>query len=290
MEANDIILRIKEIDAELLRRKRGSKLDGYNREKTHKKQMEFHKCDKRVRFVFGGNRSGKTECGAVEAVWLARGIHPFKPNKPDVFGWVVSVSYDVSRDVAQNKVLSYIKPEWIVDIVMLSGRKGDAEYGIVDHIIIKNVFGGVSKIGFKSMEQGRERFQGASLDFVWFDEEPDKSVYDECVMRLLDRKGLVWCTMTPLKGLTWVHDEIYLNPKGRDDIWFCFMEWRDNPYLDGAEVARLESCMSKEELESRKLGRFRAESGLVYSEFDIDLHIIEPFLCPSRRLVKNRAK
>ena len=36
-------------------------------------------------------------------------------------------------------------------------------------------FGGISAIGFKSCDQGREKFQGASLDFVWFDEEPPRT-------------------------------------------------------------------------------------------------------------------
>lgn len=60
------------------------KLAGYNAlDKVHKKQMEFHMCLKRNRWVFGGNRTGKTECGAVEAVWFARGIHPYrKINRP----------------------------------------------------------------------------------------------------------------------------------------------------------------------------------------------------------------
>ena len=68
-------------------------------EKVHKKQLYFHKCKKRNRWVFGGNRSGKTECGAVETVWLARGIHPFKENKKDISCWVVSLTRQVQRDV-----------------------------------------------------------------------------------------------------------------------------------------------------------------------------------------------
>ena len=71
----------------------------------------------------------------------------------------------------------------------MSGRKGAPEYGIIDHIVVRNVFGGLSKIGFKSCDQGREKFQGASLDYVWFDEEPPYDVYEECVMRVLDRCG-----------------------------------------------------------------------------------------------------
>ena len=68
------------------------KLAGYNLIKTHKKQMEFHACKKRNRWVFGGNRTGKTECGAVEAVWFARGIHPYRKIKGATKGWVVSLT------------------------------------------------------------------------------------------------------------------------------------------------------------------------------------------------------
>ena len=44
------------------------------------------------------------------------------------------------------------------------------ENGVIDFIRVKNVFGGTSIIGFKSCDQGREKFQGTSLDYVWFDE------------------------------------------------------------------------------------------------------------------------
>ncbi|MCX4286417.1 MAG: terminase family protein, partial [Clostridia bacterium] len=191
---------------------------------------------KRNRWVFGGNRSGKTECGAVETVWLSRGIHPFRANKPDTSCWVVSLSQQVQRDVAQQKILYYLDKNWIEEVVMISGAKSSPEYGIIDYIEVKNVFGGLSRIAFKSCEAGREKFQGASLDFVWFDEEPPKDIYEECKMRILDRRGHLFATMTPLKGLTWVHDEIYLNVHNSAEVWCEFMEWADNPYLPEDEV------------------------------------------------------
>ena len=97
-------------------------------------------CTKRNRWVFGGNRSGKTECGAVETIYLARGNHPFKENKKNVEGWVVSLSTQVQRDVAQKKILNYLNPDWIEEVVMLSGRKDYPENGVIDYIKIKNVF------------------------------------------------------------------------------------------------------------------------------------------------------
>ena len=246
-------------------RRRSSPLARYNKSKIHAKQMAFHKCLKRNRWVFGGNRSGKTECGAVETVWLARGIHPYRPNKPSVSCWVVSVSQQVQREVAQQKILYYLDKSWISDVVMSSGSKGSPDYGVIDCIIVKNVFGGTSKIGFKSCEAGRDKFQGASLDFVWFDEEPPKDVYDECKMRVLDRRGHIFGTMTPLKGLTWVYDEIYLNSYKSKEVWYEFMEWADNPYLSADEAAEMSRSMSDDMLQSRRFGRFTAGHVLVYT-------------------------
>lgn len=280
MTSEEIINEIRLIDEEINRRLRECKIDEYNTGKVkHIKQLEFHKNTHKNRWVFGGNRSGKTECGAVETVWYARGIHPFKENKPRD-GWVVSLSQQVQRDVAQSKILSYLKKEWIEDIVMISGKKGSADAGVIDTIYVKNVFGGVSKIGFKNCDQGREKFQGTSLDYVWFDEEPPEDIYVECKMRVLDRSGEIFGTMTPLKGLTWVYDTIYLNSSNDPDIWYEQMEWADNPYLSKSEIEKLSMTLSNDELLSRRYGNFSSGSGLVYNEFDENYNVIEPFDVP----------
>lgn len=274
-----ILQAINKIEREQQRRLT-SPLARYNKGKVHLKQMAFHRCLKRNRWVFGGNRSGKTECGAVETVWLARGIHPYRRNKPNIACWVVSLSQQVQREVAQQKVLYYLDKTWIEDVVMVVGSKGAPSYGVIDYIVVKNVFGGTSKIAFKSCEAGRDKFQGASLDFVWFDEEPPKDIYDECMMRVLDRKGHVFGTMTPLKGLTWVYDEIYLNCHSNKEVWFEFMEWADNPYLEQDEVEQMSRSMSQDMLDSRRYGKFTSGSGLVYGEFS-EANIVEPFDFPA---------
>ncbi len=275
------IFRLRAVERELARRRDADALARYNRgRKKHKKQIAFHKCPKRNRWVFGGNRSGKTECGAVEAVWLARGVHPYKKNKPNVFGWVVSLTQQVQRDVAQKKILHYLRPDQIADVVMVSGRKDNPAAGVVDQIVVKNAFGGTSVIGFKSCDQGRERFQGSSLDFVWFDEEPPREIYEECRMRVLDKRGEIFGTMTPLKGLTFAYEEIYLNRSGDPEIWYEFMEWADNPFLPKGEIEALSRSMDEATLQSRRYGRFAAREGLVYPEFDERVHVIEPFAIP----------
>ena len=41
--------------------------------------------------------------------------------------------------------------------------------------------------------------------------------------------------MTPLKGLTFVYNEIFLNRKNDPEVWYEFIDWSDNPYLDDEE-------------------------------------------------------
>ncbi|MGN0787635.1 MAG: terminase large subunit domain-containing protein [Candidatus Onthoplasma sp.] len=272
------ILKIEKIQAE---RKEKNKLFSYNTgEKIHKKQIEFHACLKKNRWVFGGNRSGKTECGAVEVVYFARGVHPYRKITRATSGWVVSLSTQVQRDVAQSKILNYLNPDWIEDVVMLSGRKDNYKNGIIDYILVKNVFGTTSKIGFKSCDQGREKFQGTSLDYVWFDEEPPYDIYTECRMRVLDKNGDIFGTMTPLKGMTFVYDEIFLNKFNDPNIWYEFMQWDDNPYISEQAKQAMKQSMSEDELKSRQYGEFMDCGGRVYPEFDENLNVIEPFDIP----------
>lgn len=281
MTVNDIIKKLRSVEREQKIRYDKNAILRYNTGSlVHKKQIEFHRCQKKNRWVFGGNRSGKTQCGAVEALYFARGIHPYRKIEKALNGWVVSLSAQVQRDVVQEKIFAYINPDWIVNVVMQSGRKDSAKNGIIDYIDIKNVFGSVSRIGFKSCDQGREKFQGTGLDFVWFDEEPPKDIYDECKMRVLDVGGDIFGTMTPLKGLTFLYDEIYLNCNNDENVWHIFMQWDDNPFISKQAVEHMKSTMSKEQLRSRQYGEFIDFGGRVYGEFDERIHVVEPFNVP----------
>lgn len=277
----ELVKKILTVEKELDSRYKSNKLNFYNKQgKIHKKQVLFHKCKKRNRWIFGGNRSGKTECGAVEVVYMACGNHPYRENKLTQ-GWVVSLSRQVQRDVAQKKILEYLPPSSIEKIVMVSGGQDSAENGIIDFILVKSSVGGLSKIGFKSCDQGREKFQGASLDYVWFDEEPPFDIYLECKMRVLDKCGDIFGTMTPLKGLTWVYNTIYLNEKNDDEVWCETMEWADNPFLSKKEIENMTKTLPADEIESRRYGKFMQNGGMVYNEFDENIHVIEPFEIPA---------
>lgn len=249
---------------------------GINYYEPHYKQQDFHKSSLRNRWVFGGNRTGKTVGGGTETVWYATGQHPYKQIKTPNRGWVVSLTNEVQRDVAQKEVLRWLPKHMIQDVQMRQGRRDSLETGIIDFIQLTNG----SIIGFKSCDQGRAKFQGTSQHYIWFDEEPPEDIFAECKMRVLDTVGDIWGTMTPLQGLTWVYDTIYMNEKRDQDVKYWLIEWADNPYLSRDAIAQLEGTLSEEEREARQYGKFVAMSGLVYKEFNEDIHIIDPFDVP----------
>jgi phage terminase large subunit-like protein len=260
---------IQELQAIIERRLKENRIEIYNTgDKVHKKQIEFHKSPKRIKGLFGGNRTGKTVAGAVEAVLHALGDSRYRKLKPSS-GWVVSLTNEVQRDVAQKEVLKWLPKKEIQDIIIRHGRKSDPENSIIDKIVLKNG----QTIGFKTVEQGREAFQGTSQAWIWFDEEPPKDIYDECWMRIIDTKGDMWFTMTPLKGLTFVYDLIYLNERNDPEIDYWMMEWEDNPWLDKEEIERMIANMPEEEREARQYGRFTSLSGFGLPELRKEIHI-----------------
>ena len=110
--------------------------------RLHKKQIEFHKDQSRIRWVFGGNRTGKTVAGAVETVWFARGNHPYRTISKPMKGWVVSLTNEVQRDVAQKEILRWLEPSWIKKIVARRGEADDPKNAILDFIVVKSQSGG----------------------------------------------------------------------------------------------------------------------------------------------------
>ena len=152
------------------------------------------------------------------------------------------------RDVAQRQEIS---DKYLEQIVTPLSRAG----------LVRSVRGGLSSIGFKSCDQGRSVFQGTSLDWVWFDEEPPEEIYDECRMRILDRRGDIWGTMTPLLGLTWVHDRIYADTQD-PEVWHETMSWADNPFLDERELKVMEQALTPQQRRSRQYGEFASGNGL----------------------------
>lgn len=130
-----------------------------------------------------------------------------------------------------------------------------------------------TKINFKSYEQGREKFQGAGKRVIWFDEEPPKDIWEECTVRSEAGVPLdIIMTMTPVNGMTWVYDEIYLDTSN-PDIFVSEADWDDNPWLEEEQKAKMGRRLTPQALEVRKKGKFVKKTGLVCPWWQRGVHV-----------------
>ena len=196
-------------------KKRRSTRDRLTGFRPYPKQLEhFGKgSSHRERLLMAGNQLGKSYCGAYETALHLTGRYPewwpgrrwSRPTR----GWIASETAEVTRDTAQRLLLGPPEDEeqWgtgmiPADAIRGWARKTSSVANSIDTLRVRHVSGGVSVAGFKSYDQGRKKFQAATLDWVWLDEEPPMDVYQEAKTRTNVELGLVTLTFTPLLGLS----------------------------------------------------------------------------------------
>lgn len=244
-----------------------------NSYKPHPKQEIFHKAvDKKTRLYIGGNRSGKTVAGIVEDVWWLTKRHPYRkfPDRP-ISGRIVTVDFTNGVE----KIIMPLLKQWIPPSELRGGSWTDAYSAQLRTLYFDNG----SEVELMSYDQDLDKFAGTSRDFVHYDEEPPNDIYTECQMRLIDRKGCSWLTMTPVEGMTWVYDTIYEpgTKTNHERIEVIEVDITENPYLDKDEVrSAIDSIADEDERLARSQGKFVQLGGLVYKSFDPRIHVIDP--------------
>lgn len=210
---------------EKARRKKYNAMRDY---KPYPKQAQFHALSATAseRALGAGNQLGKTLAGSMESAYHATGLYPDwwegKRFKKHNIGRIGGETTENIRDTTQKLLVGRIQQgdetvgtgsiprDKIIELV--KGPMGDK--GSLDHIKVRHVDNGVSLIYFKSYAAGREKWQGDTIDWVWFDEEPPYDVYSEGRERT-SAGQLGWfatLTFTPLKGMTDVVNQFYKTP------------------------------------------------------------------------------
>ncbi|CAB4140978.1 Terminase-like family [uncultured Caudovirales phage] len=193
------------------KRRRENRLTSY---RPYSKQREFHAAGAihRERLLMAGNQLGKTYCGAAEVAFHLTGQYPdwWQGKRWDrpVRWWAGSKTGEVTRDGVQRYLVGEPKDEaqWgtgmipAVSLVDHSRRQGIAD--ALDSVLVKHTSGGTSTLGFKSYDQGRQKWQSETLDGVWFDEEPPMDIYMEGLTRTNATGGISMITFTPLLGMS----------------------------------------------------------------------------------------
>ncbi len=175
--------------------------------------MEFHTngATHRERLLMAANQVGKTFCGGAEMAYHLTGRYPDwwrgRIFKQPVRAWTGSTGFEATRDGVQRILIGEPKNDAAWGTGLIPGDdfvgKPDRKQGVpnaIDNVLVKHASGGESTLGFKSYDQGREKWQGETLDIVWLDEECPMDIYMEALTRTNATGGMIYLTFTPLKG------------------------------------------------------------------------------------------
>lgn len=133
-----------------------------------------------------------------------------------------------------------------------------------------------SFVEFMSYDQDVDKFAGTSRHFIHFDEEPPQDIYIECMTRLIDTGGSWWMTLTPVMGMEWMFDDIYLPGKNdpESNIGVIEVDMTENPYLDAVEILNYIQLIPEDDIDARQHGKFVRRGGVIYKAFDKNVHVI----------------
>ena len=197
-------------------------------------------------YLFGGNRSGKTEL-------MAKRTCQRMAESPGYLAWICGLSHESSVQVQQSAVHRYIPKTWRRE------RRGVRQVANIA-FSPKNGFTNNSFVGpngsqawFKNYSMEASKLEGSNLDLAWCDELVPLTWVETLRYRLIDRKGKLVVSFTPIEGYTptvkqamaghivteWKECDTDIIPEGRmpykgrtrdgDPIMWFFSQ--DNPYI-----------------------------------------------------------
>ncbi len=239
-----------------------------NRYKPHAKQTEFAADQHKHRLYVGGNRSGKTVAGVIEDIRYLKGEHPYRkvPEAP-IRGRVVGVDFASGID----KILLPQFQQWVPKSLLINGSWDDSYSKERRVLTLSNG----SFVEFMSYDQDLQKFAGTSRHFVHFDEEPPELIYDECRARLVDTDGEWWMTLTPVEGMEYIYEQVYIPGKeGHPLFGVVEVEMSDNIYLDKKAIEDYLSSLTPEQRAIREKGQFIQVGGAVFKNFNQLSHTI----------------
>lgn len=239
--------------------------------RPYPKQAAFHEggAAHRERLFLAGNQLGKTVAGSCEYAYHLTGHYPDwwrgrRWGRP-IVGWAAGVTAESTRDNPQRVLMGRpgrwgtgtIPSDRILDVSRAAGVRD-----LIDTVRVRHASGGVSMLSFKFYEKGREKWQGETLDLVWFDEEPPVEIYSEGLTRTNATGGLVYLTCTPVLGMTQVIAQFLQN--ATPDRHVTQMTIDDAEHYTAEERERIVASYPPHEREARTKGVPMLGSGRIF--------------------------
>lgn len=236
------------------------------------KHETFHKSQKTVRAIFGGNRSGKTYCGLVELLFHAcLKRHPFTGKDNPIKGHyrIFTTKFQIAEELIIPMLQEWIPQKWY------RGGSWQEAYDSKYHILYG---ANCTVIDIFTYDQEVGATESVTLDGCWMDEEAPERMYSSTVSRLMSAKGFLILTVTPLFGMSWAL-RIW-RQSGSDTIDVFKFSIHDNKHLDPAYVKQMIEQWPENERAARENGDFLEFAGLVYKELDDRVHFLRDWKEP----------
>lgn len=242
------------------------------RRHPHPKQQDYFRSIKPKKAMFGAQGSGKSTVLIAEAVGLATHRHPTLDIPAPVDLWIVALNY--------KKVEQVLLP--ILKRMLPAGqiKRWDSQ----DYIM--ELHNG-NTITFMSAESGPDKFQSNRLDWIGFDEAPQKgagvAIYKECLSRFKPGRILyLRMAATPWEMPRFFRDEFYLGAQtNKAEVDCITVGLKDNPYITPDQLKYQAKQYVGKEYKARILGEPVDLSGLVFDTIS-PKHLIPDFPIPAR--------
>lgn len=252
----------------------------------HHKQQPFHATRRKVKVFIGGERSGKTVAGVLDDVVQAVDreivpphLLPYKIWEPPFYCRLITVDFGQGYNEILRTLREWIPPEQL--------HLGEWEAAFTERAHVLNFANG-SFIEFMTQEQDVSKFGGTSRHRVHYDEEPKgrkgEEIREANVNRLIEFRGDELFTFSPVRGLGSLGENLWesrgdeVAPEVFDSGGMILVRARqtDNPHLDAEGQKEAEAKIPERMRAARAEGKLVHAEGLVYEEFDYDLHTVPP--------------
>jgi len=232
-----------------------------------------------------GNQLGKTVAGAYEMAFHLTGLYPdwWQGHRftKAIAAWAGSVSTLATRDTVQRLVCGRpgkLGTGAVPKALITDSKSALGTPDLLDHIKVTHVSGEESTLAFKSYEQGREKWQGETLDLVWFDEEPSQDIYSEGLTRTNATGGITYMTFTPLLGMSEVVRRFLMEKSPGTGVTTMTID--DAEHYTPEQRTAIIASYPAHEREARTRGIPSLGSGRIFP-IEESLITIEPFDIPA---------
>ncbi|MBA2708488.1 MAG: hypothetical protein H0U59_11860, partial [Gemmatimonadaceae bacterium] len=235
-------------------------------------QREFFEARTPIQAAFAGNRFGKSASLVVKSlvqlvdeVDLPDHLLPYKvwgKGEP-CFGRIVVPDLTATLEGVMLAAFRKWSPK-----AALRGSRFDQAWDKQRRMLN---FKNGSWLQMTTYEMDVDKFGGAALHFVGYDEPPPQDIRNECMMRLIDYGGFEMFAMTPLMGIGWIYRNIWKR-REHPHITVIRGSIHDNPTLDQTSKERALTELSgtddpnDPERRARETGEFAHFGGMVYPD------------------------